>query len=83
MKISWKKMNYIFLSLSVISTFFSSSSLTCEVFCCLYAFYKVRHTHQRRRLCEDMNFEFVCSITCLIGCITLLCKQLETVIEKI
>ena len=44
---------YFFLSLSVISTFFSSSSITCEVFCCLYAFYKVRHTHQRRRLCEE------------------------------
>ena len=28
-----------------------------------------------------MNFEFVCSFTGLIGCITLLCKQLETVIQ--
>ena len=30
-----------------------------------------------------MNFELVCSITGLIGCIILLCKQLEIVIQKL
>ena len=30
-----------------------------------------------------MNFEFVCSITDLIGCIILLCKQLDIVIRKL
>ena len=47
------ELSIVFQSLSVISIIFSSTSVTCLEFCCMYAICKIRRTHQRRRLSEE------------------------------